>query len=127
MVLDESAIVAKFGVTPESIPDYLALVGDSADGFPGIPGWGKKAAAAALSIYGQLENIPKDWKSWAPSIRSSRSLAESLFGHWQDAMLFRKLATLRTDVPVFNSIDELRWNGKRANFEDFYSGRQILK
>jgi len=126
-VLDESGIVAKFGVSPKSIPDYLALVGDSADGFPGISGWGKKAAAAALSIYGHLENIPKDWRSWDPSIRNSRSLAETLFGHWQDAMLFRTLATLRTDVPVFNMIEELRWNGKRANFEDFYAGRQISK
>lgn len=124
-ILDESAIVAKFGVSPESIPDYLALVGDSADGFPGILGWGKKAAAAALSIYGHLENIPNDWRSWAHSIRNSRSLAESLFLHWQDAILFRTLATLRTDVPVFNSIEELRWKGLGANFEDFYAGKQI--
>src|SRR5438034_2148465 len=91
VIIDEAGVVQKFGVSPESIPDYLALVGDAADGFPGILGWGKKAAAAALSIYGHLENIPNDWRSWAPSIRNSRSLAESLFVHWQDAILFRTL------------------------------------
>jgi 5'-3' exonuclease len=117
--------VAKFGVSPESIPDYLALVGDSADGFPGILGWGKKAAAAALSVYGHLENIPNDWRNWTPQMRNPRSLAESLFAHWQDAILFRTLATLRKDVPVFNSVEELRWKGLRSNFEDFYAGRKI--
>jgi 5'-3' exonuclease len=121
-ILDEPAIVAKFGVGPKSIPDYLALVGDSADGFPGVPGWGKKAAAATLSQYPHLEDIPKDWRNWAPSIRSARSLSESLFSHWEDALLFRTLATLKTDVPVFNSIEELRWKGARPEFEDFYRG-----
>jgi len=106
---DEDGVVAKFGVKPQSIPDYLALVGDSADGFPGIQGWGKKAAAAALSIYPRLEEIPKDWKQWAPSIRNARSLSTSLFQFWNDAQLFRTLATLRTDVPVFDNVDELKW------------------
>ena len=124
-ILDEPAIVAKFGVGPKSIPDYLALVGDSADGFPGMPGWGKKAAASTLSNYVHLEDIPKDWSNWVPSIRNARSLAETLFDRWEDALLFRTLATLRTDVPVFNSIEELRWNGTRPNFEDLYAGKQV--
>lgn len=106
---DETGVIEKFGVRPESIPDYLALVGDSADGFPGVPGWGKKAAAAVLSIYQHLENIPKDWKEWAPSIRNRRLLAKSLFSFWNDAVLFRTLATLRKDLPVLASVDELRW------------------
>jgi 5'-3' exonuclease len=123
-ILDEPAIVAKFGVGPKSIPDYLSLVGDSADGFPGVPGWGKKAAASTLAQYPHLENIPKDWRNWAPSIRSARSLSENLFSNWGDALLFRKLATLRTDVPVFDSIEELRWSGtQQSNFEDFYNGK----
>ena len=105
---DEEGVVAKFGVKPQSIPDYLALVGDTADGFPGIPGWGKKAAASVLSNYVHLEDIPKDWKEWVPSIRNSRNLAASLFSLWDDALLYRKLATLRTDVQVFESVDELR-------------------
>ena len=108
---DEDGVVAKFGVKPKSIPDYLALVGDSADGFPGIPGWGKKAAAAALSVYLQLEQIPKDWRQWSPSIRNARGLSDSLFSLWDEVMLYRTLATLRTDVPVFGSVDELRWPG----------------
>jgi 5'-3' exonuclease len=109
---DEDGVVAKFGVKPQSIPDYLALVGDSADGFPGIPSWGKKAAASVLSNYPHLEDIPKDWKEWAPSIRSGRSLANALFGLWGDALLFRTLATLRTDVLVFESVDDLRYEAR---------------
>src|SRR6266850_4978995 len=106
VILDEAAIVAKFGVSPSSIPDYLGLVGDSADGFPGVPGWGKKAASSVLSQYPHLEDIPKDWKVWAPSIRNARLLANALFTFWDDALLFRKLATLRTDVPVFDTVEE---------------------
>jgi len=108
---DEDGVVAKFGVKPESIPDYLALVGDSADGFPGITGFGKKAATAALSNYRHLEAIPKDWKEWAPSIRNARLLSNALFSSWNDALLFRTLATLRTDVPVFETVDDLRYRG----------------
>jgi len=119
IVRDEAGIVEKFGVKPHSIPDYLAVVGDSADGFPGVAGWGAKAAASVLSQYSHLENIPKDWREWHPSIRKARSLSESLFTAWNDALLFRKLATLRMDVPVFDAVDELRWQGPRANFEDF--------
>src|SRR5580765_2003476 len=85
---DEAGVVAKFGVKPRSIPDYLALVGDSADGLPGVAGWGAKAAALALSRYAHLEDIPKDWREWHPSIRRARSLSESLFSAWNDALLF---------------------------------------
>ena len=108
---DEGGAVAKFGVKPQSIPDYLAVVGDSADGFPGLPGWGIKAAALTLSQYLHLEGIPKDWQEWHPSIRKARLLSESLFNAWNDALLFRTLATLRLDVPVFDTVDDLRWKG----------------
>jgi 5'-3' exonuclease len=115
---DEAGVVAKFGVNPQSIPDYLAVVGDSADGFPGISGWGAKAAALVLSQYPHLEDIPKDWRQWHPSIRRARALSESLFSAWNDALLFRTLATLRLDVPVFETVDDLRWKGPIANFEE---------
>jgi 5'-3' exonuclease len=115
---DEAGVVAKFGVLPQSIPDYLAVVGDSADGFPGVPGWGSKAAASTLSQYPHLEDIPKDWQEWHPSIRKARLLSDSLRNSWNDALLFRTLATLRLDVPVFETIEDLRWKGPRPNFED---------
>ena len=115
---DEAGVVAKFGVKPQSIPDYLAVVGDSADGFPGVSGWGEKAAALALSQYPRLEDIPKDWRQWHPSIRRARALAESLFSAWNDALLFRTLASLRRDVPVFDTVDDLRWQGPRPGFEE---------
>jgi len=115
---DEAGVVAKFGVPPQSIPDYLAVVGDSADGFPGVPGWGPKAAAFALSQYPHLEDIPKDWQDWHPSIRKARRLSESLRNSWNDALLFRTLATLRLDVPVFETVEDLRWKGPRPNFEE---------
>ncbi|MBX9952067.1 MAG: hypothetical protein K2Y39_23035 [Candidatus Obscuribacterales bacterium] len=110
-------VFAKFGVRPESIPDYLALVGDTSDGYPGIPGWGAKGAASVLSIYPHLEDIPKDPKQWNSAIRGSAKLAGALFGSWQEALLFRKLATLRLDVPVFEDIEELRWRGQTDSFE----------
>ena len=112
---DEAGVVAKFGVSPQSIPDYLALVGDTADGFPGLSGWGEKAAALTLSQYPHLEDIPKDWQAWHPSIRRGRLLSESPFNGWNDALLFRTLATLRLDVPVFDSIQDLRWTGSRLD------------
>ena len=118
IVRDEAGVVAKFGVNPQSIPDYLAVVGDSADGFPGVPGWGVKAAAMAFSQYPHLENIPKDWREWHPSIRKARALSESLFNGWNDALLFRTLATLRLDVPVFDTVEDLHWRGPRENFEE---------
>jgi len=119
VVRDEAGVVAKFGVLPESIPDYLAVVGDSADGFPGVAGWGPKAASLTLSQYLHLEHIPKDFRAWHPSIRSAQRLSESLFSSWDNALLFRTLATLRLDVSVFDTVDELRWNGPLASFEDY--------
>jgi 5'-3' exonuclease len=113
---DDAGVVAKFGVQPRSIPDYLAVVGDSADGFPGVKGWGEKAAAQALSRYTHLEDIPKDWREWDPAIRRARPLSASLFGSWEDALLFRTLATLRLDVPVFDTVEDLRWSGPRPAF-----------
>jgi 5'-3' exonuclease len=118
IVRDEAGVIAKFGVKPESIPDYLAVVGDTADGFPGLPGWGAKAAALALSRYSHLENIPKDWRDWQSSIKRARALSESLFNGWSDALLFRTLATLRLDVPVFDRVDDLCWQGPRKNFDE---------
>jgi 5'-3' exonuclease len=115
---DEAGVLSKFGVKPQSIPDYLAVVGDSADGFPGIAGWGPKAAALVFSRYPHLEDIPKDGRDWDPSIRRATRLAESLFAAWDDALLFRTLATLRLDVPVFESIDDLLWKGPRPEFDE---------
>jgi len=117
-VRDEAGVVAKFGVGPESIPDYLAVVGDSADGYPGIAGWGSKTAGAMLSRYRHLEDIPKDWREWPASIRGGRKLSGALFDAWNDALLFRTLATLRTDAPVFERVDELCWQGPRPEFEE---------
>ena len=115
---DEAGVVMKFGVKPQSIPDYLAVVGDSADGFPGMPGWGIKAAALTLSQYPHLEDIPRDWQEWHPSIKRARVLSESLFNAWSDALLFRTLATLRLDVPVIDTVEDLRWKGPRPDFEE---------
>jgi 5'-3' exonuclease len=115
---DEAGVVTKFGVRPQSIPDYLAVVGDSADGFPGVRGWGAKAAALTLSQYPHLEDIPKNWEEWHPSIKRARVLSEALFNAWSDALLFRTLATLRLDVPVFDTVEDLRWKGPRLDFED---------
>jgi 5'-3' exonuclease len=114
---DEAGVIAKFGIKPSSIPDYLAMVGDSADGYPGIAGWGAKTAAAVFWHYPHLEDIPKDWNQWVPMPRRARPLAESLFAGWQDALLFRTLATLRVDVPVFTSIDDLLWRGPAEDFK----------
>jgi 5'-3' exonuclease len=115
-IRDEAGVVAKFGVPPESIPDYLALVGDSADGFPGLPGWGQKSAAQVLARYGHLEGIPLDSRQWDAGIRSAQRLAAALAAGMADALLFRTLATLRRDVPVFETVDELRYrrDGKAA-------------
>ena len=115
---DEAGVVEKFGVKPESIPDYLAVVGDSADGFPGVPGWGAKTASLVLSQYVHLEAIPKDYRMWPASLRSAQRLSTSLFGSWNDALLFRTLATLRLDVPMFDTVDDLRWKGPLPSFEE---------
>lgn len=116
-IRDEQGVIEKFGVPPQSIPDYLALVGDTADGYPGLKGWGAKATASVLSQYPHLEDIPKDSSRWNSSIRGASKLAATLFENWEDALLFRTLATLRLDVPVFDSIEDLRWNGRTPEFE----------
>lgn len=110
-IRDETGVIARFGVPPTSIPDYLALVGDAADGYPGLAGWGAKSAAAVLAKYGHLEQIPDDWRTWGVNAARPGALARTLASERDLAFLFRDLATLRTDVPLFTSIDELRWQG----------------
>ena len=107
-IFDEDAIVAKFGVRPASIPDYLALVGDAADGYPGLAGWGAKSTAAVLGKYGHLEAIPPDWRTWGVNAANPGALALTLAAERERAFLFRDLATLRTAVPLFDSVDDLR-------------------
>jgi 5'-3' exonuclease len=115
-IRDEAGVVAKFGVPPASIPDYLALVGDAADGYPGIRGWGVKSTAAVLARYGHLESIPVDWREWRVDVAHPGALAYTLNQERERAFLFRTLATLRTDVPVFQSVDQLRWSGPTLAF-----------
>jgi 5'-3' exonuclease len=110
---DEAAVRAKFGVDPGSIPDWLALVGDSADGYPGLPGWGKASAAALLARYGHLEDIPERASDWAVPVRGAARLAATLSEQRERALLFRQLATLRADVPLGVDVDALRWTGPR--------------
>ena len=116
LVRDEMGVIDKFGVPPASIPDLLALVGDSADGFPGIPGWGMRSAAAVLSRYGHVEAIPDDVADWDVSLRGAARLATSLAANRQNAMLFKDLATLRSTADVGASIDGWRWHGPTAEF-----------
>jgi 5'-3' exonuclease len=110
-VLDEPGVVTKFGVRPESIPDWLALVGDSADGIPGVPRWGSASAAALLARYGHVDAIPDDEREWSVAARGAAALAKSLREHRREARLYRTLATLRTDVPLAEGLDDLRWRG----------------
>jgi len=118
-ILDEAGVFAKFGVPPASIPDYLALVGDAADGYPGLPGWGAKSAAAVLARYGHLESIPEDWRTWGVNAASPGALAATLGRERDRALLFRTLATLRTDIPVFEAVDDLQWKGPTPAFAQF--------
>lgn len=112
-VRDAAGVEAKFGVPPASIPDYLALVGDAADGFPGVPGWGAKSAAAVLSRYGRLEDIPPDPARWEVPVRGAARLSAALEADRERACLFRVLATLRADAPLFDDVETLRWTGPR--------------
>jgi 5'-3' exonuclease len=114
-VLDEPAIIEKFGVSPASIPDWLALVGDDADGIPGVPRWGAKSAASVLAHYQHLEAIPDQAAQWTVPVRGAAALAQSLCEHREEAVLYRRLATLRTDVPLAEGIDDLRWRGARRS------------
>ncbi len=116
---DEAGVIAKFGVPPASIPDYLALVGDSSDGFPGLPGWGAKSAAAVLAKFSHIENIPADWRSWGVNCARPGALSIALEKDRELALLFRNLATLRTDVAVFDSVDQLEWHGPTPAFQAF--------
>ena len=113
---NESAVQRKFGVLPASIPDWLALVGDSADGYPGLPGWGAKSAATVLARYQHLEHIPKLAAEWDVSVRGALRLATALAEQRERARLFRELATLRTDAPIETDVQGLRWRGPRAEF-----------
>ena len=113
---NESAVRHKFGVPPASIPDWLALVGDSADGYPGLPGWGARSAATVLARYHHLERIPRLAAEWDVSVRGSRRLATTLTEQRERALLFRELATLRADAPIGAGVDALRWTGPRADF-----------
>jgi 5'-3' exonuclease len=116
-IRDEAGIVAKFGVPPASIPDYLALVGDAADGYPGLPGWGAKSAAAVLAKFGHLESIPADWHMWSVNATRPGALSQTLERERDRALLFRDLATLREDIPLFDSVDDLQWRGPTPAFQ----------
>ena len=113
---NEAAVQQKFGVLPASIPDWLALVGDSADGFPGLPGWGARSAATVLARYQHLEHIPKLAMEWDVSVRGALRLATTLTEQRERALLFRELATLRADAPIGADVDALRWTGPRPDF-----------
>ena len=115
--MDEKGVVEKFGVKPESIPDYLALVGDSADGYPGIKGWGEKSTATILAKYKHIESIPKDPKKIPLSLGRATTLLENLQANYQDALLFKELSTLRQDVPLKESLKDLEWKGATEKFK----------
>jgi 5'-3' exonuclease len=116
-VRDAAGVRAKFGVPPASIPDWLALVGDSADGYPGLPGWGARSAALVLERYRHIDAIPARAADWDVPVRNAPQLAATLAANHETALLFRTLATLRTDAPLFDSVDALRWRGPRPGFE----------
>jgi 5'-3' exonuclease len=114
--VDEAGVIAKFGVPPASIPDYLALVGDSSDGYPGLPGWGAKSASSVLARFGHIEQIPTDWHDWHANASRPAVLAETLTRDREKALLFRRLATLRSDLDLYKDVDELRWKGPTKAF-----------
>jgi 5'-3' exonuclease len=117
IVYDEAGVQEKYGVPPASIPDYLALVGDSADGYPGVSGWGAKSASAVLSRYGHIESIPPDHLEWGLTPGRALRLAENLKAHQEEAILFRRLATLRLDVPIKEKLGDLEWRGARQELK----------
>jgi 5'-3' exonuclease len=116
VILDEAGVIRKYGVSPASIPDYLALVGDAADGYPGLRGWGAKSSAAVLAKFVHLESIPSDSREWRVNAANASAIANTLSREWDRALLFRRLATLRTDIALFDDIDQLRWNGPMPAF-----------
>ena len=115
---DRAGVIEKFGVPPESIPDYLAVVGDSADGFPGLAGWGAKSAAAVLARYGRLTEVPLDPGQWDIEVRGAARLAASLRDGFDDALLFRRIATVDLDAPVSDGVDDLAWAGPVPGFDE---------
>ena len=117
VTLDEAGVVQKFGVRPESIPDYLSLVGDAADGYPGLSGWGAKSSAAVLAKFLHLESIPIDSRDWRVNASNASALAATLCEQREQALLFRTLATLRTDIKLFDDIEQLRWSGPKPEFD----------
>ena len=123
-------VIEKFGVSPESIADYLGLVGDTADGFPGIKGWGAKSSASLLSHYHHIENIPNDFNEWIPQVRSSQKLSETLNDDYELALLFKLIATIDYDAPTFETVDDLRWSGPKQNYDAFLrsiDGERIIQ
>ena len=114
--MNYEAIIEKFGVRPESIPDYLGLMGDTADGFPGLQGWGAKSSSSVLAVYNHIEHIPEDPEKWEVSVRGAKKLAATLNENQSLALLFRQIATLSYDSPTFGSIDELLWEGPGSDF-----------
>ena len=116
VIYDEAGVIRKFGVTPLSIPDYLALVGDSADGYPGLRGWGAKSSAAVLAKFAHLESIPSDSREWHVNVTNAGALAATLSRERDRALLFRTLATLRTDIALFDNVEQLRWTGPTSTF-----------
>ena len=116
VLIDEAGVIRKFGVAPRSIPDYLALVGDTADGYPGLPGWGPKSAAAVLAKYAHFEFIPSDWRQWRVNAANASALTDTLFSRYDQALLFRTLATLRADIVLFDDVEQLRWIGPTPAF-----------
>jgi 5'-3' exonuclease len=119
LIIDAAGVKAKFGVPPASVPDWLGLVGDSADGFPGLPGWGAKSAATVLARWGTIEAIPALPEAWGVDVRSSVKLAAALRDHRAEAALFKDLATLRIDRTLLRSVDDLRWEGPTPAFAQF--------
>ena len=115
---DEAGVIEKFGVPPASIPDYLALVGDAADGYPGLRGWGAKSSAAVLARFLHLESVPADHREWGVSVANASTLAATLVQERERALLFRTLATLRTDIALFDDVDQLRWKGPSPAFDE---------
>ena len=122
VLTDFAGVVAKFGVEPESIPDYLALVGDTADGIPGVPGWGAKTAATVLARYRHLEDIPLQAGLWDISVRGRANLLRTLADRFEDALLYRRLATIDPDAPTIGKVEELEWTGPKEGFEDALRG-----
>src|SRR5271169_3231627 len=118
VIMDEAGVIKKFGVSPVSIPDYLALVGDAADGYPGLRGWGAKSSAAVLAKFVHIESIPADYREWQVNVANASALAETLARDRDRALLFRTLATLRTDIALFEDVDQLRWRGPTPTFDE---------